>query len=57
MHPNWSPGAVAAAVTRSATPRNCPEAADPNHEPCTGGAGHTSFFGSGTVNALAAASQ
>lgn len=57
MHPNWSPGAVAAAVTRSATPRSCPEAADPNHEPCTGGPGHTSFFGSGTVNALAAASR
>ncbi|HEX5996303.1 MAG TPA: S8 family serine peptidase [Jiangellales bacterium] len=62
LHPTWSPGAVAAAVRRTATPMSCP----PDWEPlgpgderfrCKGGAaGHTSFFGSGLVNAAAATS-
>jgi subtilisin family serine protease len=58
VHPNWSPGAVKAAITRSATPRDCPsEPASSAHEPCVGGAGHTSYFGAGVANALGAASQ
>jgi subtilisin family serine protease len=57
VHPGWSPGAVAAAVRRSATPTSCP--ADwPTDDPrrCTGGPSSTSFYGAGTVDALAAAS-
>ncbi len=58
IHLNWSPGAVKAAITRSATPRDCPTEPDPfGHPPCTGGAGNTSYFGAGVANALAAASQ
>jgi len=57
QHPNWSPGAVAAALTRSATPMSCPEPADDFANPCFGGAGNTSFFGAGMVDALGAASQ
>jgi lantibiotic leader peptide-processing serine protease len=59
-HPGWSPSAIAAAVKRTATPMACP----PNWQPlgpgderfrCKGGSnGHTSFFGSGLVNAAAA---
>jgi subtilisin family serine protease len=54
-HPGWSPGAVAAAVRRSATPLACPvgwPATDPRV--CTGGPGHTSFYGAGLVDAAAA---
>jgi subtilisin family serine protease len=57
-HPNWSPGAVAAAIRRSATPLSCP--ADwPSDDPrrCFGGNGNTSFFGAGMVNAQGAASR
>ena len=57
VHPGWSPSAVAAAVRRSATPTSCP--ADwPTDDPrrCTGGPSSTSFYGAGTVDALAAAS-
>jgi len=56
-HPGWSQGAVASAVRRSATPVACPAVwpADDVRQ-CTGGAGNTSFFGSGMVNALAASS-
>ena len=60
VHPGWSPSAVAAAVKRTATPMSCP----PNWQPldetdqrtrCQGGSsGHTSFFGSGLVDAGAA---
>ena len=51
-HPNWSPGAVKAAVERTAQHLDCP----PNWEPlddadererCYGGNGYTSFFGHG----------
>jgi subtilisin family serine protease len=55
-HPNWRPGAVAAAITRTATPTACPEdwpADDPRQ--CYGAPTHTSFYGAGIVNALAAA--
>ena len=57
LHPGWSPSAVAAAVKRTATPMSCPadwEPLGPGDErfTCTGGgAGHTSFFGAGLVDA------
>jgi len=57
-HPGMPTGAVAARIRSSATPLACPAnwpAADPRQ--CTGGAGATSFFGAGLVNALAAASH
>jgi lantibiotic leader peptide-processing serine protease len=57
VHPSWSPGAVRAAITRSATPRECPAEPDPFHAPCQGGEGNTSYFGAGVANALGAASQ
>jgi len=62
MHPNWSPGAVKAAVQRSAQHLDCP----PNWEPldeddererCYGDGGRTSFFGHGLVDAAAAAQE
>jgi subtilisin family serine protease len=56
-HPGWAPGAVAAAVRRTATPQSCPAdwpADDPRT--CQGQGGNTSFFGAGMVNALAASS-
>ena len=58
QHPKWSPGAVAAALRSTATPKSCP--ADwPADDPrvCSGGPGATSFYGAGVVNALAAASK
>jgi len=58
QHPKWSPGAVAAALRSTATPKSCP--ADwPADDPrvCSGGATATSFYGAGVVNALAAASK
>jgi subtilisin family serine protease len=54
-HPNWSPGAVSAAITRAATPLACPTDWDPEDErQCQGSANHNSFYGSGVANALAA---
>jgi lantibiotic leader peptide-processing serine protease len=59
VHPNWSPGAVKAAVERTTQPMSCP----PNWQPlspsdqrarCYGSGGRTSFFGRGMVDALAA---
>ena len=54
-HPNLSPGAVAALIRSSASPLACP-AVWPTTDPrvCTGGTGHTSFYGAGLVNAAAA---
>jgi subtilisin family serine protease len=52
MHPNMPQGAVAALLRSSATPLSCPTNWDPNDpRQCTGGKGHTSFFGAGMVNA------
>jgi subtilisin family serine protease len=57
LHPNWSAGAVAAAIQRSATPTPCPTdwPADDSRQ-CSGGAHATTFFGAGIVNALRAVS-
>jgi lantibiotic leader peptide-processing serine protease len=58
QHPGMPQGAVAALVRSSATPMACPAdwPADDERQ-CTGGAGQTSFFGAGMVNALAAVSR
>jgi lantibiotic leader peptide-processing serine protease len=56
-HPGWSQGAVAAAVRSTATPMACPSPANPALPRCYGGAGNTSYFGAGMVNATAAASK
>jgi subtilisin family serine protease len=62
MHPKWGPGAIKAAVQRSAQHLDCP----PNWEPldegdererCYGNGGRTSFFGHGLVDAAAAAQE
>jgi len=60
MHPNWSPGAVKAAVQRSARHLDCPSDWQPlgegdERERCYGNGGRTSFFGHGLVDASAAA--
>ena len=60
QHPNWSPGAVKAAVQRSAQHLDCPADWEPlsagdERERCYGGGGRTSFFGHGMVDASAAA--
>jgi subtilisin family serine protease len=60
MHPNWSPGAVKAAVQRSAQHLDCPADWEPlgpgdERERCYGGGGRTSFFGHGMIDASAAA--
>jgi subtilisin family serine protease len=62
MHPNWSTGAIKAAVQRSAQHLDCP----PDWQPlgpgderyrCYGNGGRTSFFGHGLVDAAAAADE
>ena len=62
MHPNWSPGAVKAAVQRSAQHLDCPADWEPlnsgdERERCYGNGGRTSFFGHGLVDAEAAAQE
>ena len=59
QHPTWSPGAVAAALYRTATPLACPPnwqpiSADDERTRCSGNASHTSFFGHGLVDASGA---
>src|SRR4051794_40175447 len=64
VHPGWSAGAVSAQLGSTADPLACPPdlsiyaffPALDNGAPqtCTGGAGATSFYGKGQVNALAA---
>jgi subtilisin family serine protease len=58
MHPGWSPGAVKAAVQRSAQQLDCPLVTI-NNDPrnCYGENGRTSFFGHGLIDAAAAAGQ
>lgn len=58
-HPTWRPGAIKAAVQRTATPLACPVDWEPlgpsdTRLRCYDGGGRTSFVGSGLVNALAA---
>jgi len=62
MHPDWSPGAVKAAVARSAQPLDCPPDWQPlsgtdERERCYGDGGRTSFFGHGLVDAEAASQK
>jgi subtilisin family serine protease len=62
QHPKWSPGAVKAAVQRSAQHLDCPADWEPlgsgdEREKCYGNGGRTSFFGHGLVDALAAATD
>jgi subtilisin family serine protease len=55
LHPKMPQGAVAALIRWSALPLSCPDnwpAGDPRQ--CTGGPGHTSFFGAGFLDAEAA---
>ena len=57
VHPKWSPGAVAAHIRSSATPKACP--ADwpvDDVRQCSGGSKSTTFFGAGLVNAVGATS-
>ena len=61
-HPNWGPGALKAAVQRTAQHLDCPpdwEPLGPNdeRERCYGNGGRTSFFGHGLVDAAAAAQE
>jgi subtilisin family serine protease len=51
-YPGLAPGAVAGMLRAAATAMPCPDgwpATDPRQ--CTGGAGHTTFYGSGMLNA------
>jgi subtilisin family serine protease len=56
-HPDFSPMAVVARLQSTAMPMVCEDVQDPFTDPpkdCSGGAGHTNFYGSGLVDALAA---
>ncbi len=54
-HPNWSQGAVKAAVQRTASALGCPSVQfDGDSRRCYGDGAHTSFFGHGLIDALAA---
>jgi subtilisin family serine protease len=62
-HPNMSVGAVQARLQNTAMPKDCPTPAEMDPlsgslgvQTCTGGPGHTSFYGKGLVDALAAGS-
>ncbi len=63
LHPGWSPSAVASAVMRTASPMACPadwepQGAGDERLKCYGGSdGHTSFFGSGLLDAAAATAR
>jgi subtilisin family serine protease len=62
MHPKWGPGAIKAAVQRSAQHLDCPPDWEPlgsgdERERCYGGGGRSSFFGHGMVDAEAAAQE
>jgi subtilisin family serine protease len=64
-HPGISPRAVESLIEQTATPLACPDTSaepyasfpsqnDGTPQTCKGGPGHTSFYGAGEVNALAA---
>jgi subtilisin family serine protease len=61
-HPKWGPGALKAAVQRTASHLDCPPDWEPlgpddERERCYGNGGRTSFFGHGLVDALEAAQE
>jgi lantibiotic leader peptide-processing serine protease len=63
-HPGLDVGAIVALLRQTATKMPCPAAIDPGVaffeaplQTCTGGPGGNSFFGSGLVNALGAATR
>jgi subtilisin family serine protease len=63
-HPDMPVGAVQAALQNTAMPKDCPTPAEMDPlsgalgvQTCTGGSGHTSFYGKGLVDALAAGSS
>ncbi len=63
-HPDMPVGAVQAILQNTAMPKDCPTPAqmDPlsgslGVQTCSGGPGHTNFYGSGLVDALAAGSR
>jgi subtilisin family serine protease len=63
-HPDMPAGAVVAALRQTATKMPCPTEIDPGVaffeaplQVCSGGPGSNSFFGSGLVNAAAAATR
>lgn len=61
-HPKWGPGALKAAVQRTAQHLDCPPDWEPlgpgdERERCYGNGGRTSFFGHGLVDALEAAQE
>jgi subtilisin family serine protease len=60
-HPNMPPGAVQAVLQNTAMPKDCPAPAEMDPlsgalgvQTCSGGPGHTNFYGKGLVDALAA---
>ena len=62
IHPDWGPGAIKAAIERSAQHVSCPPnwqplSANDEREQCYGIGGRTSFFGHGLVDADAAARE
>jgi subtilisin family serine protease len=58
QHPGWGPGAIKAAVQRSAQHLDCPaEYLEGDTRRCYGNRGRTSFFGHGLVDAYAAANS
>jgi len=59
LHPKWGPGAVSAALKRTATEQPCPADWAPLNDgdervKCRGGKGHNDFFGHGLVSASVA---
>jgi subtilisin family serine protease len=64
QHPDWSVGKVVATLRTTADPLACPTELDPGVvffdapvQVCSGGTASNNFYGSGLVNALAAASR
>jgi len=62
-HPNMPPGEVQAMLQNTALPKDCPAPAEMDPlsgalgvQTCSGGPGHTNFYGKGLVDALAAGS-
>lgn len=60
-HPDMPPGAVESVLQNTATPKDCPTPAEMDPlsgavavQTCSGGPGHTNFYGKGLVDALAA---